>query len=98
MLGAVAALCWRGYRQRPLWFSLPISLLLAVGHGRGFLAQLLLYGPLVVGGLLLCHWINGRGWHATAAAGILVGMTAGLEAMRRVEAEGRRARAGAPEQ
>ncbi|MDQ6987764.1 MAG: hypothetical protein Q9M25_08175 [Mariprofundaceae bacterium] len=47
--------------------------------------QFLSFGPLVVVWLLLCHWLNTHGWHATAASGMLVAMMLGLEAMRSAE-------------
>jgi len=61
-------------------------------RGRGPWLQLLLFGPVVVGWLLFCHWVNTHGWHATAAGGILFAMTVGLQAMRSVEEEQKQTR------
>ncbi|MDQ7000493.1 MAG: hypothetical protein Q9M12_06375 [Mariprofundus sp.] len=83
----IGTICWQGYYKRRLWFEAPVYLLLRLGKGRGFWTQWFMYGPPVVGGLLLCHWLNTHGWHATAAGGMLFGMTIGLEAMRIAEEE-----------
>jgi len=83
----IATLCWQGYQKQRLWFKVPVYLFLRLGRGRGFAMQLLIYGIPTVAGLLLCHWTNTHGWHATAAGGIVIGMTVGLEAMRIAEEE-----------
>ncbi|MDX8413043.1 MAG: hypothetical protein R8J85_03055 [Mariprofundales bacterium] len=87
LLVVIATLCRQGYQQRKLWFTVPVQLFLRLGRGRGFAMQLLIYGAPTVAGLLLCHWINTHGWHATAAGGILIGMMVGMEAMRIAEEE-----------
>jgi len=87
MLALIAALCWQGYRKRRLWFVVPVFLWLKLGRGRSFWMQFLIFGPMTVAFLLLCHWVNTHGWHATAAGGMLFGMTIGLEAMRMAEDE-----------
>jgi len=87
VLAAIASLCWQGYQKRRLWFETPVYLLLRLGKGRGYWLQLLMYGLPIVGGLLLCHWINTHGWHASAAGGMLIAMTIGLAAMRIAEEE-----------
>lgn len=92
LLALIAFGCWRGYQQRALWFTLPVHLLLRLGRRRSYWMQLLIYGPFTIGGLLLCHWINTHGWHASAAGGIVIAMTIGLEAMRIVEEDGKRKR------
>ncbi len=89
LFAAIATLCWQGYHKRRLWFVVPVYLWLKLGKGRGFWMQFLVFGPVTVIGLLICHWINTHGWHATAAGGILFGMTLGLEAMRIAEEEQR---------
>ena len=89
-LVVIALVCWQGYHRRRLWFGMPVYAWFQLARGRGFWAQLLIFGPVVVGWLLLCHWINTHGWHATAAGGILIAMTVGLEAMRTIEEEQRR--------
>ncbi|MDX8409791.1 MAG: hypothetical protein R8J84_07125 [Mariprofundales bacterium] len=81
----IAALCWRGYQQRQIWLRMPPYLLLRACRNRPAGLQLALFAPLMVGWLLVCHWINGRGWHASAAGGMLLAMTIALEAMRSVE-------------
>ena len=85
VLGAITLLCWQGYRKRSLWFEVPVYMWFRLARGHGFWVQFLLFGPAVVIWLLLCHWINTHGWHATAAGGMLIGMTIGLEAMRIAE-------------
>jgi len=87
LLAAIAWLCWQGYHKRRLWFVVPLYLWLKLGKGRGFWKQFLIFGPATVCWLLLCHWINTHGWHATAAGGMLFAMTTGLEAMRMAEEE-----------
>jgi len=81
----IALLCWRGYQQRRLWLFYLGRLLEDLIQGRSFWSQLLRLGPLFVGWLLLCHWVNTHGWHGTAAGGILLAMTLGLNAMRTIE-------------
>ncbi|MDX8406596.1 MAG: hypothetical protein R8K50_10680 [Mariprofundus sp.] len=85
MLSMICAICWRGYRYRQPWFCLLPHILWHKCRGRGLWRQLLLFGPVVVGWLLFCHYLNAHGWHATAAGGMVLAMTLGLEAMRRAE-------------
>ncbi|RMH52724.1 MAG: hypothetical protein D6682_01365 [Zetaproteobacteria bacterium] len=92
LLIVIVLICWRGYHRRSWWFVLPVGLWIGLGRGRGMWLQLLLFGPVVVGWLLLCHWVNTHGWHATAAGGILFAMTVGLQAMRSFEEEQKQAR------
>ncbi len=73
------------YRDRQLWFCMIPHFLYRQCRGRGFVPQLLIFGTLAVTWLLFCHWLNGQGWHATAAGGILFAMVLGLEAMRSAE-------------
>ncbi len=87
MLAVIVTLCWQGYHKRRLWFVAPVYLWLKLAKGRSFWVQFLIFGPITVSFLLLCHWINTHGWHATAAGGMLFGMTLGLEAMRIAEEE-----------
>lgn len=81
----IAMLCWRGYQLRQNWFCLIPYLLWRQCQGRGVARQLLVFSPVVVGWLILCHWLNAHGWHATGAGGMLFAMTLGLDAMRSVE-------------
>ncbi|MDQ6950127.1 MAG: hypothetical protein Q9M26_00510 [Mariprofundales bacterium] len=85
IFGMIAVLCWRGYQQRQIWLSMPPYLLMRACHNRSAWLQLVIFGPITIIWLLSCHWINAHGWHATAAGGILLAMTMGLEAMRSVE-------------
>ncbi len=87
LLIAIAILCWRGYRNRSLWLDVVGQLLAHLLRNKGFWGQLFSFAPVVVGWLLLCHRINTAGWHATAAGGILLAMTIGLDAMRNLEEE-----------
>lgn len=86
-LGVISLVCWQGYHKRRLWFVVPVYLFLRLGKGLSFWVQFFIYGLPTVSGLLLCHWINTHGWHATAAGGMLFGMVIGLEAMRIAEDE-----------
>lgn len=81
----IAAICWHGYQKRRLWLFYLNELLGRLYRGRSFMHQLLAFGPVIVGWLLLCHWLNTRGWHGLAAGGILLAMMLGLEAMRALE-------------
>lgn len=85
VLIAIVLLCWRGYRGDGTWLPFVGQLLSRLLNGRGFWGQLLCFAPLSVGWLMLCHWVNTAGWHATAAGGILIAMTVGLDAMRKLE-------------
>ena len=87
LLSAIAWICWQGYHKCRLWFVVPVYLWMKSGKGRGFWKQFLVFGLPTVGWLLLCHWINTHGWHATAAGGMLFAMTVGLQAMRLAEEE-----------
>lgn len=81
----IAMLCWRGYRGIDPWLCYFGQWLDRLLHGKGFWRQLFTFGPMMVVWLLLCHRINTAGWHATAAGGILLAMTVGLDAMRSLE-------------
>ena len=87
LFAAIATVCWQGYHKRRLWFVIPVYVWLRMGKGRSFWVQFMIFAPTTVCGLLLCHWVNTHGWHATAAGGMLFGMTLGLEAMRIAEEE-----------
>lgn len=82
---AIAVLCWRGYRYRSVWLAMVGQLLARLLGSKGFWGQLFSFAPLAIFWLLLCHWVNTAGWHATAAGGILLAMTIGLDAMRNME-------------
>jgi len=88
----IAVLSIRGYMKRQLWLALINHLLARLYRGKGFWGQLFSVGPIVVGWLLLCHWVNTQGAHATAAGGILFAMTLGLDAMRTLEEQQKRER------
>jgi len=81
----IALLCWRGYHKNVIWLFYAGRILERLLGGKGFWAQLFSFAPVAIGWLLLCHWINTAGWHATAAGGILLAMTVGLDAMRKLE-------------
>lgn len=85
LLALMLWLCWSGYRRRRPWLEYTALVLFRLAHGRGFAAQLFTLGPMIVGWLLLCHWINTHAWHATAAGLVLLGMTLGLALMRQFE-------------
>ncbi len=87
LLVLIVMYCWEAYSKRRLWFVVPVYLWMKFAKGRGFLAQLLIFSLPTVSWLLLCHWINTHGWHATAAGGMLIAMTVGLQAMRMAEEE-----------
>jgi len=87
LFAIIAWLCWQGYQKRRLWFAIPITLWLKFASDRCFLQQFLIFAPATVCWLLLCHWIDTHGWHATAAGCMLFAMTIGLEAMRMTEEE-----------
>jgi len=92
LLAGILGACWQGYRQRHIWFCLIPGLLLHIGRQRSFLFRFCLYAPLFVGWLLLCHWLNAQGWHATSAGLFGFAMVSGLEAMRQVEERWKRMR------
>jgi len=78
----IAGLCWRGYQQRRSWLLVAVGLIWSLGRGYGLWRQVFHYAPVIVGWLLLCHWVNTHGWHGLAAGGILFAMTLALHAMR----------------
>ncbi len=84
-LALLLAVCWRGYRYRTPWFSAIAARLLRASRGRGFFRRFILLAPIFVGWLLLCHWTDVKGWHATAAGLMALAMTVGLDAMRQFE-------------
>jgi len=90
----ICFIIWPAYRERQPWFCMIPHFLYRQCRGRGFIRQLLIFGPAVVAWLLLCHWLNGQGWHATAAGCILFAMTLGLEAMRSAEERQKTDKAG----
>jgi len=92
LLALIAMVCWRGYRGIDPWLSYFGQWLGRLLHGKGFWQQLFTFGPMIVAWLLLCHRINTAGWHATAAGGILVAMTVGLDAMRSLEKQQKQGR------
>jgi len=85
LLLVIALLCWRGYRGNGLWLFYTGKMLHRLLCGKGFWGQLFSFAPIAIGWLLLCHRVNTAGWHATAAGGILIAMTIGLDAMRKLE-------------
>lgn len=93
ILIAATYICWKGYRHRQDWLLLIHLLLARLLKEKGFWNQLLRVGPIVVIWLMMCHWINTHGWHATAASGILLAMTVALNKMRALE-EAQKAKVG----
>lgn len=81
----IALLCWRGYQGHGVWLSVVGQMLYRLLHGHGFWDQLLRFAPIAIGWLMLCHRVNTAGWHALGAGGILIAMTDGLDAMRKLE-------------
>jgi len=77
--------CWRGYQQRQSWICLISALLLRLASQKSFGIRFFVYAPVFVGWLLLCHWVDVKGWTATAAGLMVFAMTLGLEAMRQTE-------------
>ncbi len=90
--GALIAFWVRACHRRRPWMSWLVTGMLHALAGRGAFGQLLRFGPLIVGWLLLCHWVNTHGWHVTAASGIVLAMALALEAMRQAEETARDAR------
>ncbi|RMH61915.1 MAG: hypothetical protein D6678_02485 [Zetaproteobacteria bacterium] len=82
LFAIVAGLCLRAYQRRQAWLVAVAGLLFKVGRDRSLVAQCLLLGPVVVGWLLACHWLNTHGWHGPAAGGIALAMTVGMQLMR----------------
>ncbi|MDX8402325.1 MAG: hypothetical protein R8K47_06815, partial [Mariprofundaceae bacterium] len=65
-LGGGLILLWvRACRRRQTWMSWLVTVFLHGLAGRSAWAQLARFGPLAVGWLLLCHWVNTHGWHVT---------------------------------
>jgi len=87
--GALIALWVRACHRRRAWMSWLVMGLMQSLSGRSAWAQLVRFGPLAVGWLLLCHWVNTHGWHVTAASGIVLAMALALEAMRQAEESAR---------
>jgi len=85
ILAAILFASWRGYHQRNIWFCVIPGLLLHIGRQKPFWIRFLVYAPIFVSWLLLCHWLNAHGWHATGAGLLAFAMTIGLEAMRQTE-------------
>jgi len=77
----------RGYQRQATWLRLIPFALLKFGEGRHFILQWLIYSPLFVSWLLLCHWVDVKGWHGLGAAFMGFAMLLGLQAMRHLEEE-----------
>jgi len=93
LFGALSLLCLRGYLLRRAWLARMAGFMRRLGHGRSLLAQYVRVGPVIVGWLLACHWLNTHGWHGPAAAGIVLAMCVGLQLMRDWEEQQKRRRA-----
>jgi hypothetical protein len=79
------ALFVKAYQSQQLWLRFIPYILLRWGKNRAFFTQLLFYSPIFVGWLMLCHWIDVKGLHGLAAAGMAFAMLLALQAMRMVE-------------
>ena len=75
----------RAYQKQSLWLQLVPLSLLKLGENRSFFMQWLIYSPIFVIWLLLCHWLDVKEWHGLAAAGIGIAMIVALQAMRQLE-------------
>ncbi len=84
-LALLLAAGFQGYRQRAPWFTRIAAGLMAAVSNRGFFRRFLILAPVFVGWLLLCHWTDVRGFHATAAGLMALAMAVGLDAMRQFE-------------
>jgi len=73
------------YHQQHTWFQWLPYALLRLGKGRSFFIQWLIYSPMFVIWLLLCHWLDVKAWHGVAAALIAFAMLLALQAMRQLE-------------
>jgi len=91
---AIAFFCWRGYMGRQLWLALTVHLLGRLYQNKGFFRQLFVMGPILVGWLLLCHWLNHLGAHGLAAGFMLLAMTIALYTMRDLEERQKQEREG----
>ena len=81
----LVALLIRAYHMQQLWLRVVSYFVLQWGKGRSFFIQLLIYSPVFVGWLMLCHWIDMKGWHGLAAAGMAFAMLLALQSMRMIE-------------
>ncbi len=89
--------CGLAYQRRSLWLRLIPYILLKWGEGRSFIVQLLIYSPVFVLWLLACRWLDVKGWHGVAAAGIGLAMLLGLQALRMIEENQKRLRGSGSE-
>jgi len=78
-------LALRAYQQQAMWLRFIPFVLLKFGVGRSFIVQWLIYSPTFVSWLLLCHWLDVKGWHGLGAAGMGFAMLVGLQGMRFLE-------------
>jgi len=75
----------RAYQRQSLWIRFLPYLLLKLAEGRAGIVQLVIYAPLIVMWLLVCHWLDVQGWHGLGASGIGFAMLLGLQALRMLE-------------
>lgn len=94
LFALIAFICWRGYWYRQLWLALANHFLGRLYRDKGFFRQLFGLGPVIVGWLLLCHWLSSHDAEGLAAGGILLAMTLALDAMRNLEEQQKQERNG----
>ncbi len=82
----------RAYQHQSLWIRFVPYLLLKLAKGRSAIVQLLIYAPIIVAWLLVCHWLDVQGWHGLGAFGIGFAMLLGLQALRMMEENQKRLR------
>jgi len=85
VLTGILFACWHGYQQRQIWLCIIPALLLRTGRHQPLWLLFCIYAPVLMGWLLLCHWVNAQGWRATSAGLLAFAMVVGLEAMRQAE-------------
>jgi len=85
----IGPLLW-SYHKQYIWIRILPYLLLRCGRGRAAWLQWLIYSPMFVSWLLLCHWLDVKQWHGLAAAMMGFAMLLGLQAMRYIEEQQKR--------
>jgi len=85
------------YHRQASWLRFIPYALLRFGRGKTFLIQWMIYSPIFVSWLLLCHWLDVKEWHGLAAAGMGFAMLLGLQGMRQWEEKQKRGHKGKSE-